>query len=166
MYSVRPVLSIGRKEFSADIKFRTKAVGLNPTKTLVKARNFEIIVDEPQDLGGTNEGANPVEYALAAYAGCLNVMGHLVAKEMGINLKGLKIDLAGSLNPDRLFGKSFEERAGYKDIQVTLKPECDADNETLDKWKMAIIDRCPVGDNLKNSTEVIVDLKKTDSVEV
>ena len=96
----------------SDIKFRTKAVSLNPTKTKVKARNFEILVDEPQDLGGTNEGANPVEYLLASYAGCLNVMGHLVAKELDFELKGMEIDLAGSLNPARLFGQSNEERAG------------------------------------------------------
>ena len=155
-----------KSKIMADIKFRTKAVGLNPTKTLVKARNFEIIVDEPQDLGGNDEGPNPVEYVLAAYAGCLNVMGHLIAKEMGFTLNGLKIDLAGSLNPARLFGQSYEDRAGYKEIQVTLKPECDIDDETLDKWQAAILDRCPVGDNLKNSTEIIVDLKKTNSVEV
>ena len=155
-----------KSKIMADIKFRTKAEGLNPTKTLVKARNFEIIVDEPQDLGGNDEGPNPVEYVLAAYAGCLNVMGHLIAKEMGFTLNGLKIDLAGSLNPARLFGQSYEDRAGYKEIQVTLKPECDIDDETLDKWQAAILDRCPVGDNLKNSTEIIVDLKKTNSVEV
>jgi uncharacterized OsmC-like protein len=149
----------------SDIKFRTKAVGMNPTKTKVKARNFEMIVDEPQDLGGTNEGANPVEYLLAAYAGCLNVMGHVIAKEMGINLKGMEIDLAGSLNPARLFGQSYEERAGYKEIQLTLKPDCDADEETLDKWQAAILDRCPVGDNLKNTTEVKVDVKKANNVE-
>jgi uncharacterized OsmC-like protein len=149
----------------SDIKFRTKAVSLNPTKTQVKARNFEIIVDEPQDLGGTNEGANPVEYLLASYAGCLNVMGHLVAKELNFDLKGMEIDLAGSLNPARLFGQSNEERAGYKEIQVTLKPQCDADEQTLEKWQAAILDRCPVGDNLKNTTEVVVDRKKINPVE-
>jgi len=149
----------------SDIKFRTKAVSLNPTKTQVKARNFEIIVDEPQDLGGTNEGANPVEYLLASYAGCLNVMGHLVAKELAFELKGLEIDLAGSLNPARLFGQSNEERAGYKEIQVTLKPQCEADEQTLEKWQAAILDRCPVGDNLKNTTEVVVDRKKINPVE-
>jgi uncharacterized OsmC-like protein len=149
----------------SDIKFRTKAVSLNPTKTKVKARNFEILVDEPQDLGGTNEGANPVEYLLASYAGCLNVMGHLVAKELDFELKGMEIDLAGSLNPARLFGQSNEERAGYKEIQVTLKPQCEADEQTLEKWQAAILDRCPVGDNLKNTTEVVVDRKKINPVE-
>jgi len=143
----------------ADLKFRVKAHSENPTKTIVKARGFEIIVDEPEDLGGTNAAANPVEYVLAAYAGCLNVMAHVCAQELEMDLKSMKIDIVGSLNPDRLFGKSFEERAGYKEIKVTLKPECDASEDIIKRWKSAILDRCPVGDNLKNTTELVVNVK-------
>ncbi len=143
----------------ADLKFRAKAHSENATKTIVKARNFELVLDEPADLGGTNEGANPVEFVLAAWAGCLNVMAHVCANEMGFELRGVKIDLVGSLNPDRLFGKSFEERAGYKDIKATICPDCDADEATLAKWREAIADRCPVGDNLKNATDVVLAVK-------
>ena len=138
------------------MKFRVKAHSENSTKTIVKARNFELVVDEPTDLGGTDHGANPVEYLLAAYAGCLNVMAHICAKELGFELKGIKIDIVGSLNPARLFGQSFEERAGYKEIIASLIPDCNTDAETLSKWKDAVLDRCPVGDNLKNATKVEV----------
>lgn len=144
----------------ADIKFRVKAHSENPTKTIAKARGFEMVIDEPAELGGTNEGANPVEYVLAAYAGCLNVMAHVCAKELGVEMRGVKIDLVGNLNPDRLFGKSFEERAGYKEIKATIKPDCDMDEETKTKWLAAILDRCPVGDNLKNTTEVVAEIKE------
>ena len=147
----------------SDLKFRVKAHSENPTKTIVKARGFEIVVDEPDNLGGTDQGANPVEYVLAAYAGCLNVMAHVCAKELGFELKGIEIDLVGTLNPARLFGQSFEERAGYKNITVTMSPNCEADAETLMKWKAAILDRCPVGDNLKNATEIDVKLAKHES---
>lgn len=143
----------------ADLKFRVKAHSENATKTIVKARGFELVVDEPQELGGNNEGANPVEYVLAAWAGCLNVMAHVCAKEFGFELRGVKIDIVGNLNPERLFGTSFEERAGYKEIKATIKPDCDADEVTLEKWKAAISDRCPVGDNLKNATDVVVEVK-------
>lgn len=143
----------------AEIKFRVKAHSESPTKTIVKARGFEIVVDEPGDLGGTNHAANPVEYLLAAYAGCLNVMAHVCAKEMGIELKGIKIDLVGNLDPNRLFGISADERAGYKKIKVVVKPDFEVDSETKEKWLAAILDRCPVGDNLKNATEIVFDVK-------
>lgn len=144
----------------ADMKFRAKAESLSPTKTVVKSRGFEMIIDEPAELGGTNEGANPVEYLFAAYAGCLNVMAHILAQELKMNLTGLNIDLVGNLNPERLMGSSFEERAGYKEIKIVLKPETDADDATIEKWLEGVLDRCPVGDNLKNITPVKVEVKK------
>lgn len=142
----------------ADLKFRISAHSASPAKTVVKARNFEIIVDEPADLGGSNEGPNPVEYVLAALAGCLNVMSHIVAAEMGFELRGVKIDICGDLNPARLFGKSFDDRAGYKTVQVSLAPDCDADKATLEQWIKVVEDRCPVSDNIANATPVQIKL--------
>jgi len=143
----------------SDLKFRVKAHSENPTKTIVKARGFEIVIDEPADLGGTNEGANPVEYILAAFCGCINVMAHVIAKEMNIELRSVKIKMAGELNPNRLFGTSYDDRAGYKGIQVAIEPDCDATEEELVKWLEAIEDRCPVSDNLRNITPVELKLK-------
>ncbi len=144
----------------SDLKFRIKAQSASPARTIVKARNFEIIVDEPEDLGGSNTAPNPVEYVLAAFAGCLNVMGHLIAGEMGFELRSLKIDIAGNLNPAKLFGQSQEERAGYKSIVVKMTPDCDADDTTLEKWLHSVEQRCPVSDNIQNITPVKVELGK------
>ncbi len=144
----------------SDIRFRVKAQSANAAKTVVKARQFEIIVDEPADLGGTDMGPNPVEYVLASLAGCLNVMAHLVAKEMDFELRGVEIDLWGDLNPARLFGQSFEQRAGYKEIGVYIKPDCDVDDATLEKWVKAVEERCPVSDNLQNPTPVKIEVRR------
>jgi len=72
----------------------------------------------------------------------------------------MELELTGSLNPDRLFGKSFEDRAGYKEIKVVLKPDWTADEATTQKWLDSILDRCPVGDNLKNTTKIVVEVKE------
>ncbi len=144
----------------SDLTFKINASSQSPAKTSVKARNFEIIVDEPEGLGGTDLAPNPVEYVLAAFAGCLNVMGHLVAKEMGFELRHLEIDIKGELNPAKLFGKSDEQRAGYKYISIILKPDCNADHETLEKWIHAVEERCPVSDNLQNRTPVKVEVAR------
>lgn len=142
----------------SDLKFKINAESASAAKTIVKARNFEIIVDEPEGLGGTDSAPNPVEYVLAAFAGCLNVMGNLVASEMGFELRNLKIEIEGNLNPARLFGKSDEERAGYKTIVVKMIPDCDASEEVLQKWMHAVENRCPVSDNLQNITPIEIEL--------
>ncbi len=144
----------------ADIKFRVRAHSENATKTVVSARKFNMVIDEPADLGGSDAGPNPVEYVLAAFAGCLNVMGHIIAKEMNFELRSIQIDLSGNLNPARLFGMSFDERAGYKEIVVVLKPDCDADDDTLEKWAKEIENRCPVSDNIQHTTPVKIKVKK------
>ena len=143
-----------------DLKFKVKAYSENPTKTVVQARGFKIILDEPASLGGKDEGANPVEYMLAALCGCINVMGHVIAKELNFELRGLKISMSGNLNPNRLFGKSFEDRAGYKNIEVLVEPDCDVSTDKLNEWLEAIENRCPVSDNLSHSTPVSLKLKK------
>ncbi len=136
------------------LKFSVKAKSENPTKTVVEARDFTITIDEPQNLGGTNHGANPVEYVLAALSGCLNVVGHIIAKEMGFELRGLSIDLEGDLDPAKFMGKQTTSRTGYQQIRVTMKPDCDADQATLERWVKTIEERCPVSDNIANATPV------------
>ncbi len=147
-----------------DANFRVRAVSESPARVSVRARNFTMIVDEPPNLGGDDKGANPVEYVLAALAGCLNVVGHLVANEMNFQIEKLEIDVYGPLNPARLFGKSYEDRAGYKEITAEMKVDTDADEETLKKWVEAVEDRCPVSDNLGNSTPVRVIAKELTKV--
>lgn len=140
------------------LKFSASATGESATKTVVKTDSFRIIIDEPPSLGGTNEGPNPVQYLLAALAGCLNVLCHMVAGEMSFTLKGLTIELEGDLDPARLYGKSMESRAGYSEVRVTIKPEADADTNTLDRWLKTVESRCPVSDNIANATPVKIQL--------
>jgi uncharacterized OsmC-like protein len=128
------------------------------TKTVVQTRGFTIIVDEPPDLGGQNEGANPVEYVLAALAGCLSVVGHVVAKEMGFGLRGLTFELEGDLDPTRFLGGPAGARAGYQEVRVMIRPDADASEAVLQEWLERVKGRCPVSDNIANATAVAVSL--------
>jgi uncharacterized OsmC-like protein len=141
-----------------DLNFSVKGVSENPTKFVAEARDFTIIIDEPPSLGGTDHGANPVEYLLASYAGCLNVMGHLIAGELGFKLDKLEIELNGNLNPDSLFGKDFTERAGFKKIDIKLKPYAKVSPEVLEQWTKEVENRCPINDNLREKTPTEIEV--------
>ncbi|MFM9840677.1 MAG: OsmC family protein [Cyclobacteriaceae bacterium] len=136
------------------LKFSIQSKSTSPARTEIETRGFKLIVDEPQSLGGTNDAPNPVEYILAGYAGCINVVAHLTAKEFNIDLKDLQISIDGDLNPARLFGESFKERAGYQNINVQLKTESKIDEKVKARWLEAIETRCPVNDNLRNATPI------------
>lgn len=138
------------------LNFAIEGENENPTKLVVKARNFKLVVDEPAGLGGTDHGPNPVEYLLAGYAGCLNVVAHLVAKEQGLDIKKLTINVDGDINPARLFGQSNDDRAGFKILRVNIAIDTDAEQPAIDQWLKEVENRCPINDNITNPTPVEV----------
>lgn len=140
------------------LNFSINGENKNATRLDVNARQFKIVVDEPAPLGGGDEGPNPVEYILAGYAGCLNVVGHIVAKELGIKLNKFVVEISGDINPARFLGLSFDERAGFQGIHVKLQIDSNADEVTLVKWLKIVEDRCPVNDNLTNPTPIKIAL--------
>ena len=144
----------------SDLTFSVQGESASAAKFVAKTRQFKLVVDEPEDLGGTDENANPVEYILAGLAGCINVVGHLVAKELGITITKLNIEVTGNINANKLFGLPGDERAGFKQIDLKLVPETDASIETLAEWLRIVQERCPVKDNLTNSTPVHVSVEK------
>lgn len=140
-------------------KYSIKAQGENSTKTIVEtAGGLKITIDEPKRLGGGGEGPNPVEYLLASLAGCLNIVGYLVADEMNFKLNDLRFDIKGKLDPAKFRGKSDQNRTGYQEIEVKVNVETDADQKTLNSWLNTVKERCPVSDNITNKTPVKINL--------
>lgn len=137
-----------------NLNFSINGESTGYTKYAGVARNFELIVDEPELLGGENSAANPVEYLLAGYAGCLNVVFNIVAKEMAVKIEKLKININGDINPERFLGISNEERAGFKSLNIQIDLKTDTDIETEQLLIHRVKDRCPVNDNLSNVTPV------------
>ena len=144
----------------SDLRFSVNGESNSSTQFVAKARQFKLVIDEPNDLGGTDKDANPVEYILAGLAGCINVIGHIVAKELGFEIKKLNIEVSGELNPNKFLGVSNNERAGFKSIGLNLVPETEADISTLSKWLSIVEERCPVKDNLNNETPVRLSVEK------
>lgn len=142
------------------MNFKINAKSESPTRTVVTARDFKMVIDEPANLGGDDKGANPVEFLLGALSGCLNVVGHMVAKEMGFDFKGMEIDIEGGLNPAKFMGKPSDERTGYQYINVKIRPNTDMDEDILEEWAKKVEERCPVSDNIGNATPISITLNK------
>lgn len=142
------------------MNFKINAKSEGTMKTVVRARQFELILDEPEHLGGKDEGANPLEFVLASLAGCYTVVGSFAAKELGFELREMNMEIEGTLNPGRFSGQSYDDRAGFKEITIRLKVDADADAENLKKWIGIIEDRCPVTDNLTNKTPLKISVEK------
>lgn len=139
-------------ESDETVTFSIEAESRTETHTVVEARDFSFSVDEPQNLGGTNAGPNPVEYLLGSLAGCLNVVGHAVADEMDIEVRNIEVAIEGDLDPRKFMGAVEEPRAGYQTVDVSMDLETEADDAALKEWLAAVEERCPVSDNIGNAT--------------
>ena len=131
-----------------------------PARLNIQSGKFKMIIDEPENMGGTDMGPSPVQVLLMSLAGCLNVTGHEVARQRGMKLNGMKIDINGSMNPCNFMGCSFDERAGFQQINVSIRADFeDANKEEIDSWLKETEARCPVTDNIKEGTNISVSMK-------
>lgn len=129
----------------------------NATKMSLTSGKFSMVIDEPTSMGGTDDGPSPVQVLLMSLAGCLNVTGHEVAKQKGLKLNGMEIKIEGVMNPCAFIGCSFEERAGFQQIQVTVEADMPgATQAEIDAWLEETENRCPVTDNVRADTTISV----------
>ena len=94
-----------------------------------------------------------LEYLLAGLAACINVVGHQVADDLGMDLKSIQIEIKGILSPK-------SDRSGFESINLVIKPVTGADLSTLKFWMDEIKERCPIYNNLLNSTPINVVVTK------
>lgn len=140
------------------MKANVNAESKNPTKVEVNVRGYSFEIDEPEEHGGTGSAPNPVEYELGALTGCFNVVAHVVAGEMDVEIKSLDIEASGELNPAKFQGEETDDRAGFQSIELNIDVETDADSETERELFEKVEQRCPVRDNISNETPVELNL--------
>jgi uncharacterized OsmC-like protein len=125
-----------------------------------REKAFVFDADEPPVLLGEDHGANPVEYALNALAGCLTTSLVYHAAARGIEIEEVESTLEGDLDLHGFLGLSDEVRNGYEQIRVRFKIKADAPAETLEELCRVAQKRSPVFDIISNPVPVSVDLDR------
>ncbi|QGG51906.1 OsmC family protein [Lysinibacillus pakistanensis] len=125
-------------------------------KVLVEAnvRGHKIIIDEPKELGGDDQGANPVELVLSALGACQSIVARIYANKLKIDLRNFWVELEGDLDIDGFLGKS-DVRPGFLTIRYTFHIETSAPEEKVEEFKKMIEAHCPVGDTIANTVNLV-----------
>ena len=89
-------------------------------------RRFSIDIDEPQELGGTNQFANPQEHLLAALNACMTVGYAAVCAMEGITLRELSIETSGDIDLRGFLGLDDAIKPGYEELEYTVHIKADA----------------------------------------
>ncbi len=120
----------------------------------------KVYMDQPKNAGGADLGPAPPELVLAAYAGCVGSIGRIVAFQEKITLRGMSFEVEADYDPDRLLGRNTTARSGFQEMRLKVKIDADLDDAAKQAFLDKIEERCPVGDNLINSTKLLTVLDK------
>jgi len=106
-------------------------------------RRFSIDIDEPQELGGTNQFANPQEHLLAALNACMMVGYVAQCAVHGITLESLTIESDGEIDLRGFLGIDPAVPAGYESLSYTVRIKGDGTKEEFAKVHEAVMATSP-----------------------
>lgn len=138
-----------------DATFKATTRLINGLQVENTVRQFTLQMDEPEDLGGTDTGMNPVEAMLAALGSCITIVAGAFAKQEGIDLQEFRVELEGDLDPSGFLHGAEGVRRGFNEIRFTPYIKTSSSPEDVEKFLEFIKSRCPVSDNLANETRIV-----------
>lgn len=119
-------------------------------------RDLSIVIDEPEELGGSNGGLNPYELLLAGLGGCIAITLRMYAKRKEWPLE----DVSVTLTHDKVHAKDCadcEKEDGMLDV-IRRKVELKGDLTPEQTARLQEIShRCPVHRTLTGAIEVLDD---------
>jgi uncharacterized OsmC-like protein len=121
-------------------------------------KDFTIFTDEPLELGGTNQNANPQETLMAAFNACMTV-GYVVGCAMeGIDLEELRIETEGDIDLRGFLGLDPDVKPGYDEIHYTVHIKGNGTEEQFRKVHQTVTATSPNRFNIANPIRLVSDL--------
>jgi putative redox protein len=117
-------------------------------QTKATSKQHTMIIDEPQNMGGKDEGPNPLATLLGALAGCENVVANIVAKEMNFDLQGIEFDIRGDFDPRGFMGDP-NVRPYFEKVTIQAKVKTSETEARIKELQEKTDLRCPVFTTLK-----------------
>jgi uncharacterized OsmC-like protein len=119
-------------------------------RTDVTVRDRSIVMDEPLERGGTNQGLTPTETLMASLVGCTNVVAHRIANKHGVDIKSMNIRLEAQFDRRGVTLQEEIERP-FTSVTLTLDLQTDADAAAIERVKRELAMFCPVSKVFRNA---------------
>lgn len=118
-----------------------------------ESRGFRVIIDEPEEMSGTDKGMNPVELVLNSLGACQIITTMAYAPQFGVELKDMWVELEGDID---LAGFEGVEgvKSGYQEIRFNTHLVTDSPEEKVKELAATVERICPVGDTLRSNTKL------------
>ena len=121
-------------------------------------RQFQIQIDEPCELCGSDQYANPQEYLLAATNACMMVGYATVAAVMGVTLSKLELEITGDIDLRGYLDIDPSVARGYERLHYRVRIAGDGTQEQFEKMHEVVQRTSPNYYNIANPIELTSDL--------
>ena len=148
---------------NAQAVFSAQGTLVGITEVDIRTGTHTFKVDEPPALGGADEAANPVQYALASLGSCQAITYRFWAEQLGIPFDSLTVRLEGDLDIRGFFGFDDTVRPGLSAIRVEVTVAGPESDERYAELAAAVDAHCPVLDLFKNPVPVTRTLRGKDA---
>ncbi|MCA9286393.1 MAG: OsmC family protein [Phycisphaerales bacterium] len=116
-----------------------------------KPHSFTLRIDEPRELCGKDEHANPQEYLMAALNACMMNTFVAVCSLQGVTLESLTVECEGDIDLRGFLGIDTRVPAGYESIRYRIRVKGDGTPEQYAKAHQAMIATSPNYYNLSRA---------------
>lgn len=144
---LRQVGDGARADFTSDTRL------IEGFQTEAQIRQFTLTVDEPANLGGADQGPNPVELVLAALGTCQEIVYATYARVLGIPVDSVSVKADGWLDPRGFFGVA-DVPAGFQEVSFAVDVVSPAPPAEISRLIATVNARCPVLDILQRPLPV------------
>ena len=125
--------------------FKVKAQGNGwPTKVDIIDTEWQLQLDESIEDGGSNSGANPMQYFTASLAGCQNEQAQVVADELSLTIEQINIEVEIDLDLSGFMGTSDTSDGSYKNVRLNVVVLGDVTDEQVKILGQKVDARCPI----------------------
>ena len=136
--------------------FRTIARQETATKSRAWSRDVEMIIDEPIERGGTNEGPMPVEMVFAGLAGCTHVISNKLAKANDVVIEDMEVDIVTTMDSHgtRLI-KPID--VPFPKVTINITATMSGHPENIDEIVTKLRSHCAVAMMLRQSGSEVIE---------
>ena len=114
-------------------------------------RRFSIDIDEPRELGGSNNFANPQDHLIAALNACMTVGYVAQCAVRGITLESLSIETDGEIDLRGFLGIDPAVPPGYENLNYTVRIKGSGTKEQFTEVHQAVMATSPNFYNLSRA---------------
>ena len=127
------------------VTFAVSGTGTGVAQTVaVRGADHVIETDAYPAFGGQDAHPSPLAYTLASLSSCNQVTAQIVAKELGVTIDAVAIDVAADFDPTTMTTGRESADATFQDLRITAEITTDATAEQFERLRDEVARRCPV----------------------